>query len=126
MNGAGRLALPRHFLGLVGLIAALSATSAIAKDAKPLFADDSTINIQLIAPFRDLVKKAPNSTDSYPASLILLGGADAAGEKHVIELSARGNSRRDTIVCKFPPLRVVFTENPVIFPFSKVKSASNS
>ena len=113
MSGAAGGALVRGVFGVLAFIAAFCATQAIAKEAKPLFSDDTIINIQLTAPFRDLVKKAPNSTDSYPAALTLVddtGGA--AGEEHAIALSARGNSRRDTVVCKFPPLRVEFNEKP--------------
>lgn len=112
MSGATGRALARGVFGVLGFIAAFCATQAIAKEAKPLFSDDTILNIQLTAPFRDLVKKAPDTTDPYPATLTLVGDADGAGEDHAIALSARGNSRRDTVVCKFPPLRVVFDEKP--------------
>lgn len=99
-----------RLFGLIGLLAAIGAAPAYAKEAKPLFADDSTINVQLRAPFRDLIRNAPDATDAYPATLALLN--EAGGEVHAIDLSARGNSRRDTNVCKFPPLRVAFSEKP--------------
>ncbi len=112
MSGAGKRAMARGIFGVFGFIAAFCATQAIAKEAKPLFSDDTIINIQLTAPFRDLIKKAPDSTDPHAATLTLIGDADGAGEKHALALSARGNSRRDTVVCKFPPLRIVFNEKP--------------
>ncbi len=99
-----------RLFGLIGLLAALGAAPAYAKEAKPLFADDSVINIQLRAPFRELINNAPDATDPYPATLTLLN--EAGGEEHAIDLSARGNSRRDTAICKFPPLRVAFSDKP--------------
>ena len=99
----------RLLLWIVGTFASLYGTAANAENAKPLFADDSVLNIQITAPFRDLIKQAPKSTDPYPAALTLVGDS---GEEHMIALSARGNSRRDTIVCKFPPLRIEFNEKP--------------
>ena len=83
---------------------------AAAKEPKPLFADDTVIALKIIAPFSDLIRKAPNSTDPYPATLIL--GGDEAQETHDIMLSARGKSRRDKVNCKFPPLRVEFVQKP--------------
>ena len=96
-----------------GVIAAAVCAALIApaqaKDPKPLFASDEVIQIRIEAPFRDLIRKAPNSTDPYPALLTL---ESASGEQHAIMLSARGNSRRDTNLCRFPPLRVAFNEKP--------------
>ena len=85
------------------------AQAQAAKDPKPLFADDGVLKIRIVAPFRDLVKTAPDATDPYPATLTLLG---EDSEEHAIQLSARGNSRRDPDVCDFPPLRVAFDEKP--------------
>lgn len=96
-------------LAVGGAFFLIMMSAANAKDAKPLFDDDSVIQIQITAPMRELVKNAPDSTDPFPATLTLLGEAT---EEHAIALSARGNSRRDPSVCKFPPLRVAFDEKP--------------
>jgi len=88
----------------------LAMSDAAAGETKPLFADDAVISLKIIAPFSELVRKAPYSTDSYPATLIL--GGDEAQESHAIILSARGKSRRDKKLCKFPPLRVEFKDKP--------------
>lgn len=84
-------------------------TAARAGEATPLFSDAAAINIKLSGPIREITRTAAKSTDSYPATLELLG---ASGETHAIELSARGLSRRDRKVCQFPPLRVRFVEKP--------------
>ena len=73
-----------RLFGLIGLLAALGAAPAYAKEAKPLFTDDSVINFQLRAPFRELIKNAPDATDPYPATLTLLN--EAGGEEHAIDL----------------------------------------
>ena len=76
------------------------------KDVKPLFVDeDSPIQITITGPIRTLVRKAKRSTDPYPATLAMDGAT------YPIELAARGFSRR-TQNCKFPPLRVTFTDKP--------------
>jgi hypothetical protein len=81
-----------------------------AKGAKPLFRDDSVLKIRIEAPFSKIKANSARSTDPYPAILYLDGEAP---ERHVIELSARGNSRRDKNTCTFAPLRVAFNEKPV-------------
>ncbi|VAW06468.1 hypothetical protein MNBD_ALPHA05-480 [hydrothermal vent metagenome] len=81
-----------------------------AKGAKPLFRDDSILKIRIEAPFSKIKASSARSTDPYPAILYLDGEAP---ERHVIELSARGNSRRDKNTCTFAPLRVAFSEKPV-------------
>ena len=92
-----------------GIVMALMLQPVLAKAPKPLFASDEVLEITLTAPFRTIIKNAPTSTDPFTASLTLQG---EASETHTIELSARGNSRRDKKVCQFPPLRVEFSEKP--------------
>jgi len=80
-----------------------------AKGAKPLFQDNSVLIIRIEAPFSEIKRKSENSTDPHSATLYL--GGDAP-ERHTIELSARGNSRRDKNICTFAPLRVAFSDKP--------------
>lgn len=82
---------------------------AVAKDPKPLFAEDDVLSIRIEASFKELKRTAARSTDPYPATLIVEG---AAPERHAIMLSPRGNSRRNRDLCTFPPLRVTFPEKP--------------
>ena len=103
------VSLSRRFAAFFGLLAALTFQPALGKEPKPLFASDDVLQIRITAPFRTIIREAPTSTDPFVANLTLLGDAT---ESHLIELSARGNSRRDTKVCQFPPLRVEFSEKP--------------
>ncbi len=82
---------------------------AFAKEAKPLFQSDEVLQIRVEAPFSAITKKSERSTDPHPAKISVVG---ASPEEHAIDLSARGNSRRDKNLCTFPPLRVAFTEKP--------------
>jgi len=96
------------------IISALAAiivlfSAALAKNTAPLFASDEPVKIKIIGPLKELIRKAPKSTDPYLATLQVVGAAD---DVHAIELSARGNSRRDRRTCRFPPLRVRFDEKP--------------
>ncbi len=74
----------------------------------PLFADDSVIQIRIEAPMSEIVRKAKETAQPYPATLALEGW----GETHAITLAARGKSRRKLGFCRFPPLRVKFQEKP--------------
>ena len=77
--------------------------------ANPLFENDAPIRIRIEAPFGDLIRSAPRSTDPYPARLVAM---DEEGRAYDIKLSARGKSRRRKDVCAFPPLRVAFADRP--------------
>ncbi len=89
------------------LIAALTiAAPAFAGDATALFSSSEPIEITIMGPIGDIARKAAVSTDPRPATL------SVGAEQHAIDLSARGNSRRRPETCKFPPLRVSFTEKP--------------
>lgn len=92
------------FLALFGTTA-----SAQVKQAKPLFSSEDVIKVKLVAPFYTISRKAKNNTDPYAATLTLEG---TNPETHSISLAARGNSRRRPDVCKFPPLRMKFSEKP--------------
>lgn len=89
------------------LLAALTASApARAGEATALFAAAQPIEITITGPINEIARKAAVSTDLHPATL------SHGAEEHVIELSARGNSRRRPETCKFPPLRVSFSEKP--------------
>jgi len=94
--------------------AANAQTASAKKD--PLFASDDIIKIRIDAPFSTLVRRSKKSTTPYPARLTLEG---ATPESHAITLAARGKSRRTRGYCKFPPLRVKFTDKPAKTSFFK-------
>lgn len=95
-----------RILGAAAAILLFIASPASAGEVTPLFAADAVIELTLTGPINDLVRAAPKSTDPYPATLAL------GAESHAIELSARGNARRNPVNCAFPPLRVKFTTAP--------------
>lgn len=94
---------------IIVAIAIALTTPAWAGDPHPLFANDDAIKLTITAPFSALTRKAERSTDPYDASLDYLGDAP---ETHAIKLSARGLSRRNKLLCNFPPLRIEFAEKP--------------
>lgn len=89
------------------LIAALSAAApAVAGEPATLFSSLEPIEITITGPIGEIARKAASSTDRHLATLSF------GAERRAIDLSARGNSRRRPETCKFPPLRVTFTEKP--------------
>jgi hypothetical protein len=94
---------------LISLFHALCPTNAFAANPKPMFSSDEVIQIRIEAPFKTLIQKSDRSTDAYPAKLTLHGSTP---ETHTISLAARGKSRRTHDVCRFPPLRLKFSEKP--------------
>ena len=86
----------KHFLSILTSFAfAFVATTGPAL-ANPLFDSDEILTVEIAAPFDDLVRNAPKSTAPYPATMSVNGV-----ETYDIELSARGNSRRDKKLCSF-------------------------
>lgn len=90
------------------LLAAGLAMPLAAADPKPLFAEDTPLKLTITAPFGDIVSGAKRNTDPHPALIARTGTA----ERHAIQLSARGKSRRQRDACRFPPLRVDFDGKP--------------
>ena len=99
--------------GAVALAAltALAASPAQSghSEPSPLFASDAVLQLRIEAPFADLIRAAPHSTNAFDAKLIVKGPAP---ETLAIKLSPRGISRRTTEACEFPPLKIEFTEKP--------------
>lgn len=87
-------------------LAAPAAAQEDTNSVTPLFASDSVLEVTISGPIARLVRAAARSTDPFPAQI------SAEGETHAIELSARGNSRRDRATCRFPPLRIELTQQP--------------
>ena len=98
-------------LASVAVLTALAAAPARSGQSapKPLFATDATLKLRIEAPFADLIRAAPHSTNAFDAKLMVTG---PAAETLAIKLSPRGISRRTTEACEFPPLKIEFTEKP--------------
>lgn len=91
-------------------LAASFLLSAPAQAQRPLFSDNSELDIVIEAPLTSLLRTARRSTDPYPGTLILQGQGEP--ERYELQLSARGMSRRVGDICRFPPLRVDLRGNP--------------
>jgi hypothetical protein len=94
-------------IGAMHLALLLSAAATAAEPAKPLFASDQMIRVTISGPISAIAQRAEGSTEPHAATLSV-----GAAETDPIILSARGNARRNTEVCQFPPLRVTFTTPP--------------
>jgi len=95
-------------LALAALALAAAPLSAAAEPPKPLFASDEMIRITITGPVDDIARAKPESQTTYPGTLTVSG----TGEVLPIQLAQRGITRRQSDVCQFPPLRVVFTQPP--------------
>ena len=95
--------------GVVALTIILGDVAVASSDSKPLFASEDILRMRIEAPFDELIRNARASTRPYEARLSLLQGTP---EVYPIQLSARGISRRDSMTCDFPPLRIEFKDRP--------------
>lgn len=75
----------------------------------PLFSDDSELAITIEAPFTTLLRTARRNTEPHPGALVLNGQGDP--QRYELLVSARGQTRRITDRCTFPPLRIDFENN---------------
>lgn len=96
------------FLSILFLIFSGPVTKAEPDDVLPLFQSDEVLKITIEAPLATLIKTAPKSMEPYEGKL-MFDDADIFD----IKLNARGLSRRDKKICKFPPLRVNFQKDQV-------------
>ncbi|MEM6536851.1 MAG: hypothetical protein AAF668_03880 [Pseudomonadota bacterium] len=114
MKRVGRNVCSKICLGiaLVPCLIALNLTAGSAAERKPvtpLFAETDLIEIRIEAPMSDIIGKRKRDPQPYDAKLVV--GVDGA-EDHPMMLSARGNFRRTSNACRFPPLRIELTEKP--------------
>jgi hypothetical protein len=84
----------------IAAAALLSAGPVMAQT--PLFAENSELEVTIEAPFTTLLRTARRNTDEHPATLV------HNGQRYNLLLSARGQTRRTTDRCSFPPLRIDF------------------
>jgi hypothetical protein len=98
-------------LGAELLALAFMACSAAAAAAPPtpLFADNEVLRLTIQGPIATLAR-APASSETPVAGSLSRQGA--AAETLAVALSPRGITRRKKDVCKFPPLRVEFSQPP--------------
>ncbi len=94
-------------LAMMALTAAPLA-AAPPEAAKPLFVSDEMIRITITGPVDEIARASAESQSTYPGTLTVVG----SGETLPIQLAQRGITRRQSDVCQFPPLGVVFPQPP--------------
>jgi hypothetical protein len=104
-RGRARLSF-RHLMTLTTLGASLwLANPALAGQAKPqpLFDSEKPLNLRLVGPISDLQLQEGDDESWIPGKLYLLGATGAAEKEFEIGLNVRGNFRRSSNACNFPP-----------------------
>lgn len=96
-------------LAVAYAVSAQPAGGADSKRATRLFSEDQPIRATIRGPVSAVVATPLPSRAARPATLEL---TIPAVEKHAIQLSPRGLTRRQRDRCTFPPLRVEFTGKP--------------
>ena len=96
-------------LALAYAVSAQPAGGAEAKRPTRLFSEDQPIRTTIRGPISAVISTPAPARTARPAMLEL---AVPAVEKHAIQLSPRGLTRRQKDRCTFPPLRVEFTGKP--------------
>ena len=81
------------------------------KPADPLFLSHETLRVTMAAPFATLQKKRPN--DEYLPATWTYETDNGDVQSFGIGVRTRGNYRRETRTCPFPPLRLDFDKSEV-------------
>jgi hypothetical protein len=103
MLGKIRTAIGGLFLTTIAFIAPAAAQPR-------LFSEDSEIQLLIEAPFTDLVRAAPRSTDPF-AGGVTWSGEGGDNTRYDLQIAPRGISRRTRGICSFPPLRLDFDQS---------------
>jgi len=96
-----------------GLACASLATAAIAADADPLFADNSTLEVRLTAPIEQLMGERPFKGDTELPGTFEIIAADGSVQEFPVAVRTRGNFRRRPDICPFAPIRLNFKKGDV-------------
>ena len=85
--------------------------AASARDPDPLFADDSILDVKLVAPLERIMKQR-DSDEELPGTFELLT-EDGSSLQVPVQVRTRGNYRHGKDVCQFAPLRLNFKKSDV-------------
>ncbi|MFT3727008.1 MAG: hypothetical protein QM759_04205 [Terricaulis sp.] len=96
----------KRLVAVAALLGLALAEPALAQTQ--LFSDSTPVRITVSAPLSTLIQRAPRSTDPFPGTVTLNGGAP---HEFPIQLNARGVTRRIAGICNFPPLRIDFDDH---------------
>lgn len=101
--------ISKCILAAISLLAWLQAGAQTHSAGDPLFADDSTLEVTITAPFATLVRERP--TEEYIPGTFQYADENGEAVTHDVGLRTRGHFRYQT--CGFPPLRVNFKKGAV-------------
>ena len=85
---------------------ALAASAQTIVEADPLFQDDEAIEVTITAPLTALMRERPD--EDYLDGRIQYTGSDGNTMEFDVGIRTRGNYRRQSRICPFPPLRLNF------------------
>lgn len=94
-----------------GLACAGMSSAASARDADPLFADDSILDARLVAPFEQIMQERDND-EELPGTFELVT-ADGSSLQVAVQVRTRGHYRHGKNICQFAPLRLNFKKSEV-------------
>ena len=99
----------RNWLGMTAALVASGGAAQSPGPATPLFADDTPIHLVVRGPIPAIARGAEGSNVPQPGTVSLVGGS---GESLPVSISARGITRRMSVTCSFPPLKLEFQSKP--------------
>jgi len=95
----------RNLLTVIAcLLLATGASAQVLGDPDPLFRDHAVIDITITAPLPSLLKERPD--EEYLPGTLAYSDADGSVVTLNIGIRTRGNFRRESKNCPFPPLRI--------------------
>jgi len=83
--------------------------ASLPSEPDPLFADDSVLDIRIVAPFDQIMTERPDETEI--AGILSVNNADGSTSEFDVGIRTRGNYRRQKKICVFAPLRINFRKS---------------
>lgn len=93
---------------LVFFVACFPQQISAAGDPDQLFASFETLSVRIRAPFAKVMEDRPEDKDHEVDGKFSYTAADGVAQEFAVKILTRGNNRRKTEVCRFPPLRLNF------------------
>ena len=100
--------MARRAYWLAAMAVALTG-SASAQSPTPMFADDRPIHLIVRGPISSVIHSAMAQNVPQPGTVTLVAGSN---ETLPVAISARGITRRNSLTCSFPPLRLDLGAKP--------------
>lgn len=101
--------ITRWHLLVITCLLCLGGRISLAAESGMLFQDEHPLEVTLTAPLKRMAKDRAEEPEYLPGSLSYLD-AQGVAQTLAFKVRPRGNSRRDTGVCSFPPLRLNFVK----------------